>query len=90
MNSIIIKNPRITEKASLVAQNNTYIFDVAVDATKKAVAFAVESQYKVVPVKVNIVRYPSKRVFTRGKSGSRGGGKKAYVYLKKGDTIQTV
>jgi large subunit ribosomal protein L23 len=90
MNSLIIKNPRITEKSSLVAGQNAYVFDVATDATKKAVAFAVKDQYKVVPVKVNIVRYPSKRVFTRGKEGSRGGGKKAYVYLKKGDTIQAV
>jgi ribosomal protein L23 len=32
----IIKNPRITEKATIVAEGACYTFDVAKNATKKA------------------------------------------------------
>jgi ribosomal protein L23 len=43
--------------------------------------------YKVNPVKIAVVTINSKSVISRrnGKKGTKGGGKKAYVYLKKGD-----
>ena len=39
------------------------------------------------PVKVNIVNSKPKKVVSKGKVGQTRGFKKAYVYLKKGDTI---
>ena len=33
---------------------------------------------------------PRKKVMHRGKIGMKGGGKKAYVYLKEGDSIEIV
>lgn len=83
----IIKNPRITEKAALSSEKGAYTFDVATTATKNEIKKAVKEMYKVEPVKVNITQVKSKRVFRRGQPGVKSGGKKAVVYLKKGDNI---
>ncbi len=85
-----IKKPRVTEKATFSAEKGAYIFEIVQDANKASVAKAIEHMYKVVPVKVNIVRTPAKRVFVRGKVGSKQAIKKAIVYLKKGDKIDIV
>lgn len=85
-----IISPRITEKAAISAESNAYIFNVKIDATKAEIAQAVEAVYKVTPVKVTVVRYPGKNVFARGKRGKTAGGKKAYVFLKKGEQIQVM
>jgi len=86
----ILKGPRITEKASYLAQDNCYVFDVTSAANKGSVAAAIRAVYKVTPRKVTVVRTPRKRVMTRGtnRAGQTASGKKAYVYLKKGDTIE--
>ncbi len=85
----VLQNPRITEKATLASQNSVYIFDVAVSANKKQIKSAIESIYKVKPQKVAIITIRAKAVrnMRTGKSGMSQGGKKAYVYLKKGETI---
>jgi large subunit ribosomal protein L23 len=89
--SSVILRPRITEKASFKFEvNNAYVFEIAKDADKKKVEKAVLEIYKVKPVKVNIVKNPSKRVFVRGKRGVKSGVKKAYVYLKEGDKIEII
>ena len=53
---------------------------------------AVKALYNVTPVKVNIVnKKPAKRnVGSRNRDKHVQGMKKAYVYLKKGDTINLV
>lgn len=86
----LIKNPRITEKASFAAEQNVYTFNVSKDATKNEVKKAIFSLYKVNPVKVNVLAFPAKQVFVRGKKGVKQGGKKAFVYLKKGDKIEFI
>ena len=85
----ILKHARITEKASMHQGANVYTFDVAPAATKRDIARAVQSLYKVKPRKIAVVRIPEKEVrnMRTGKSGVKKGGKKAYVYLKQGDTI---
>ena len=68
----IIKNPRITEKASFLSElNNVYTFEVAKSATKTSVAKAVLEVYKVKPIRVAIVNLPAKEVFMRGKKGTK-------------------
>ncbi|MEN9649222.1 MAG: ribosomal subunit protein large subunit ribosomal protein [Candidatus Parcubacteria bacterium] len=84
----VIKNPRITEKATVSAEKNQFVFEVSPEATKASVAAAVKQLYKVTPVKVNIVRLPAKKVFVRGRAGTKSAIKKAYVFLKKGDKIE--
>jgi large subunit ribosomal protein L23 len=88
--SNIIRNPRITEKAAYAADKNVYTFDVAPGVSSVEVAKAVFSIYKVKPVKVNVTAIPKKKVLRRNILGVKGGGKKAYVYLKKGDKIEFV
>jgi large subunit ribosomal protein L23 len=88
--SRIIRRPRITEKASMNAASGVYAFEVSPEATKRTIAAAVAELYNVVPVKVAIVPIPHKQVMIRNRKGVSGGGKKAYVYLKKGETIEFV
>jgi len=90
MNTQIIKNPRVTEKASFNAEQNVYTFDIAVNANKTEIKKAIFSLYKVKPTKVNVLSVPRKSVMSKGKIGVRGGGRKALVYLKKGDKIEFV
>ncbi|HTR18626.1 MAG TPA: 50S ribosomal protein L23 [Candidatus Paceibacterota bacterium] len=87
--SHVLKNPRITEKATMQQGLGVYAFDVADNATKQDVAAAVRQTYKVSPRKVRIVAIPSKttRSMRTGRAGLKSGGKKAYVYLKSGETI---
>ena len=91
LDAVIVK-PRITEKAIGQNENSVYTFEVRRDATKYQVRDAVKSLYNVTPVKVNIVnKKPAKRfVGSRGKNKHVKGMKKAYVYLKKGETINLV
>ena len=86
----IIKNPRITEKGNLLSAQNAYLFDAHESATKLGVKNAVFSIYKVKPIKVNLLNIPQKKINNRGKVGTRGGGKKAVVYLREGDKIELV
>ncbi len=87
-----IVRPRITEKATdLQIDNNVYTFDVHPDATKPEVAQAIKAMYGVNVVNVRMVQVPRKQVRSRrGYIGFKSGGKKAYVELKKGDTIEFV
>ena len=65
---------------------------VAKNATKYEVSSAVAALYKVTPVKVNIVNKKPTTTMSRakGREVNVAGYKKAYVYLKKGDTITLV
>ena len=86
----ILLSPRITEKGAYLASAGAYLFNVAANASKSEVAGAIKEVYKVAPRKVNLVAIPRKAVATRGtnRTGMTRGGKKAYVFLKKGDKIE--
>jgi large subunit ribosomal protein L23 len=86
--SNVLLRPRVTEKSSLLMESNVYAFEIDPSAGKKEVAAAVKAFYGLTPVKVAIVKNPAKKLNFRGKSGEKNGVKKAYVYLKKGDTIE--
>ncbi len=85
----VLRHPRITEKATLKTDTGVYVFDVAPKANKKEIKEAIYSVYKVTPVKVNITKVYKKKVRNprTGIVGVKSGGKKVYVYLKKGDSI---
>jgi len=88
----ILISPRITEKGAYLSEHSCYVFNVAKNANKHEIAEAVRTIYKVTPRSVRVVTVPSKRVRTRNtnRMGATAGGKKAYVYLKKGETIELV
>ena len=88
----VLVRPVVTEKAVTQHDARVYTFIVAKAATKFSVSDAITALYKVTPVKVNIVnKVPRTQMSrSRGKAVSHSGYKKAYVYLKKGDTINLV
>ena len=90
--SWVLKSPRITEKATDASGKGTYVFDVATKANKSQIAQAVAKTYGVTPVKVNVARTPSKTVrnMRTGVYGATSETKKAYVSLKKGETISVM
>ena len=88
--SNLIKNGRVTEKASFCAEKNVYTFDVTPNANKTEIKKAIFELFKVKPVKVNILKVKAKKIRVRGKEGVKGGGKKALVYLKEGDKIEFI
>jgi len=83
----LLKRPRITEKAANMGQYSTYLFDVAVGATKSEIAKAFFAAYKQKPLKVNTVSQKPKSYFRRGVLGFGKRTKKAYIILPKGTTI---
>lgn len=84
----VILRPRLTEKSTLLMEDDVYTFEVQPNATKQRIKEAMKAIYGVIPEKVRTVSMKSKKVRSRkGRTGSRGGGKKAYVYLKDGDSI---
>ncbi len=85
-----LRGPRITEKASFLSGSNVYTFNVPKNFNKIEIAEAIESIYKVKPIRVRTVAVPKKKIMSRGKPGIKKGGKKALVYLKKGDKIEFV
>ena len=87
--SNVIRRPRLTEKAANLSSLNIYTFDVVPGASKQDVARALLSLYKVTPAKINVVNTKGKDVSlrTRRGKGTQNKTRKAYVYLKKGDTI---
>jgi large subunit ribosomal protein L23 len=86
----IIRSPWLSEKALIGTENGVYVFKVPTEATKTEIAAAIESIYKVTPRQVRVVNLPAKRkpLRTRRGFGVRAARHKAYVYLKKGETIQ--
>lgn len=85
----VLRAPRITEKASMLQMKGVYVFDISPDATKRDIITAVKKMYKVTPRSVRVIGVPQKSVrhMKTGRYGVKGGGKKAYVYLKAGESI---
>lgn len=85
----VLKAPWMSEKALIGTERGVYVFAVPPEVTKTQVKAAVSSLYNVTPVKVAIVNLPAKKkaLRTRRGFGARARRHKAYVYLKKGETI---
>jgi large subunit ribosomal protein L23 len=79
--------PIITEKATLLTEQNKVVFRVAEDATKDEIAAAVEELFKVKVIKVNTLITKGKTKRFRGILGRRSDVKKAIVTLQEGQTI---
>lgn len=85
-NGVVI-GPRVTEKAAYASERNVFVFNVAMDANKIQIKQAIKELYKVTPIKIAIVVTKPEVVVFRGHLGKKSAFKKAYVTLKKGDTI---
>ena len=79
--------PVITEKATLLSEQNKVVFQVAADASKDEIAAAVEALFKVNVTKVNTLNVKGKTKRFRGRMGRRADVKKAVVTLAEGQSI---
>lgn len=83
----IIRKPLITEKSTILSEDNKYCFQVHMDATKHQVKAAIEAIFSVTVTKVNMLVSNGKVKKTRRSEGKRADTKKAVVTLKDGQTI---
>lgn len=82
-----IKTPIITEKATILSEQNKVSFKVHERATKETIKKNIEKLYKVKIIKVNTVNVKPKNKFVRGKKAIKQGYKKVIITLKKGQSI---
>ncbi len=82
-----IRNPIVTEKATILSEQNKTVFRVHEKANKKIIKRNIEKLYKVNVIKVNIVNQKSKTKIKQGRKSIKSGYKKAIITLKKGQSI---
>lgn len=80
-------SPIITEKSTLVAEENKIVFQVPLSATKPNIKEAVETLFKVDVTKVNTIVVKGKTKRFRGRLGRRNDFKKAIVTLADGQSV---
>jgi large subunit ribosomal protein L23 len=78
---------RITEKATKLSDKNVYVLNIPKTENKTELKKVLQAKYKVNVLSINIVNTPKKAKVSRGHKGMKGGGKKAYITLKAGDSI---
>jgi large subunit ribosomal protein L23 len=83
----LILKPIVTEKATLLLEQNKYVFDVVLKATKTDIKAAIESSFNVKVTKVNTLRSPRKKKRVGRFLGYKPQYKRAIVTLQEGDTI---
>ena len=83
----VIRSPVITEKATIAAEQNKVVFNVAKSATKPEIKAAVEALFKVKVEKVNTLVRMGKVKRFKGFVGKQDDVKKAIVTLAEGQSI---
>ena len=83
----VIVSPAITEKSTLVSENNQVVFNVAKQATKPEIKAAVEALFGVKVTAVNTLLRKGKTKWFRRFVGKQKDVKKAVVTLAEGQTI---
>ena len=83
----VIVGPHITEKSTLLSENNAVVFKVAAAASKPAIKAAVEALFDVKVTGVNTLIQKGKTKRWRGRPYRRSDLKKAVVTLAEGDSI---
>ena len=83
----VIVAPHITEKATLLSEQNAVVFKVANDATKPEIKAAVEALFNVSVTNVNTIVQKGKTKKWKGAPYQRSDMKKAIVTLAAGQSI---
>ncbi|GHE49249.1 50S ribosomal protein L23 [Camelimonas fluminis] len=83
----VIISPVITEKATVLSEQNKVVFRVAKNATKPAIKAAVEKLFNVKVASVNTLVTKGKVKRFRNTLGQRSDVKKAVVTLVDGESI---
>ena len=82
-----IKFPVVTEKATILSEQNKTVFKVDKNANKKTIKKNIEKIFKVNVTKINIINKKTKKKIKQGRLSKKTGYKKAVVTLKKGQSI---
>jgi large subunit ribosomal protein L23 len=83
----VIRTPVITEKSTLVSEQNQVVFNVAKDASKPEIKAAIEALFGVKVKAVNTLVRKGKTKRFRGFAGKQSDVKKAIVTLVDGQSI---
>ncbi len=83
----VIVAPVITEKATVLSEQNKVVFKVRKDATKPQIKAAVEKLFDVKVTAVNTIVTEGKVKVFKGRLGQRSDVKKAIVTLAEGQKI---
>ncbi|MDI1296639.1 MAG: 50S ribosomal protein L23 [bacterium] len=83
----VVVAPHITEKSTLLSENNAVVFKVANSATKPEIKAAVEALFGVTVKAVNTLVQKGKTKRWKGKPYKRSDVKKAIVTLAEGQSI---
>ena len=83
----IIKSPAITEKGTLVSEQNQIVFNVALRATKPEIKKAIEGLFGVKVKAVNTLIRKGKQRRFKGQTALLSDVKKAYVTLEEGQRL---
>ena len=83
----LIKRPIVTEKATLLMENNQYTFEVDRKATKPQIKAAIEALFDVKVLKVNTLIKPRKKRRVGRFVGYKPRYKRAFVKLAPDDSI---
>ena len=83
----VILSPHITEKTTLLSEQNAVVFKVARDATKPRIKAAVEALFGVEVAGVNTITQKGKTKRWKGRPYTRSDVKKAVVTLAEGSSI---
>ena len=85
---LTLESPHVTEKASILAEDNKYVFKVSDRSNKIEIKKAVKELYHVKVESVNIIKIHRKKKRVGRKFGWKKGYKKAIVEIKKGQKIE--
>lgn len=83
----VIVAPHITEKSTLLSEQNAVVFKVARDASKPEIKAAVEAIFDVAVTNVNTIVQKGKTKRWKGAPYQRSDMKKAIVTLREGQSI---
>ena len=83
----VILSPHITEKSTLLSEQNAVVFKVADKATKPEIKAAVEALFGVTVTQVNTIVSKGKTKRWKGQPYKRSDMKKAIVRLAEGQSI---
>lgn len=83
----LVLRPIVTEKATILLEQNKYVFEVIPKATKPEIKAAIESLFEVKVVSVNTLRLPRKKRRVGRFIGYKPQYKRAVVTLAAGDSI---
>ena len=83
----VILKPVVTEKSTILSENNQIVFLVNINSNKIDIKKSIELIYGVKVNSINIIRVKGKTKVFKGKVGKRSDYKKAIISLSKGQSI---